>query len=168
MAQTMPRKQLVLLGASAGWMLPTCWLAQFEEIHAWDIDPLASPLFRWRHGRHLQSQGIRLHLNTADGLDHLNERTREMPGAFFWFDNMLGQLRFTNEPLDALSRRLQALQKNYNMWLGAAYTTACRVARHWAPAYLCHVLACPVWPWKRRKDKPGYSRWGPSAPGWIT
>jgi hypothetical protein len=111
MAQTMPRKQLVLLGASAGWMLPTCWLAQFEEIHAWDIDPLASPLFRWRHGRHLQSQGIRLHLNTADGLDHLNERTREMPGAFFWFDNMLGQLRFTNEPLDALSRRLQALQK---------------------------------------------------------
>jgi hypothetical protein len=50
LAQAMPRQQLVLIGASAGWMLPTAWLTQFEEVHAWDIDPLAAPLFRWRHG----------------------------------------------------------------------------------------------------------------------
>lgn len=68
LVQTMPRRQLVLLGASAGWMLPTAWLAQFEEVHAWDIDPLAAPLFRWRHGRHLQSQGTRLQLHTGNGL----------------------------------------------------------------------------------------------------
>ena len=109
MAQAMPRQQLVLLGASAGWMLPTAWLAQFEEVHAWDIDPLAAPLFRWRHGRHLQNQGTRLHLHTGDGLALLAECTRAMPGAFFWFDNLLGQLRFTREPLDAVSRRLQML-----------------------------------------------------------
>ena len=109
--QTMPRQQLVLLGASAGWMLPSDWLAQFDEIHAWDIDPLAAPLFRWRHGRHLQSHGTRLHLHTGDGLVHLSECTQAMPDAFFWFDNLLGQLRFTNEPLDTVSRRLRSLQK---------------------------------------------------------
>ncbi len=111
MAQAMPRQQLVLLGASAGWMLPTAWLAQFDEVHAWDIDPLAAPLFRWRHGRHLQSQGTQLHLHTGDGLAILSECTRAMPEAFFWFDNLLGQLRFTNEPLDAVSRRLQTLSQ---------------------------------------------------------
>lgn len=107
----MPRQQLVLLGGSAGWMLPTDWLAQFDEIHAWDIDPLAAPLFRWRHGRHLQKQGTRLHLRTGDGLAHLSEHTRAMPEAFFWFDNLLGQLRFTNEALDVVSRRLRLLHK---------------------------------------------------------
>lgn len=105
----MPRKQLVLLGASAGWMLPTDWLAQFEEVHAWDIDPLAAPLFRWRHGRHLPQQGTRLHLHTGDGLAQLTARTRDMPEAFFWFDNLLGQLRFTDESLNAVSHRLQTL-----------------------------------------------------------
>lgn len=112
MAQTMPRRQLVLLGASAGWMLPTAWLAQFDEIHAWDIDPLAAPLFRWRHGRSLSLQGTALHLHTGDGLARLAECTRAMPEAFFWFDNLLGQLRFTPEPLDVVSRRLQTLSKN--------------------------------------------------------
>ena len=68
MAQTMPRQTLILIGASAGWMLPTAWLAQFEEIHAWDIDPWAQPLFYARHGRHLKRQGKALHLHTGDGL----------------------------------------------------------------------------------------------------
>ena len=68
MAQTMPRQQLVLIGASAGWMLPTAWLAQFEEVHAWDIDPWAKPLFYARHGRHLKRQSKALYLHTGDGL----------------------------------------------------------------------------------------------------
>lgn len=110
MAQTMPRQQLVLIGASAGWMLPTAWLAQFDEIHAWDIDPLAAPLFRWRHERDLKRQDTALHLHTGDGLAQLGDAIQAMPRAFFWFDNVLGQLRFTPEPLDAVSRRLQTLQ----------------------------------------------------------
>ena len=110
LAQTMPRKQLVLIGASAGWMLPTSWLAQFDAIYAWDIDPLAAPLFRWRHERELKRQGTALHLHTGDGLAQLHDAVHAMPEAFFWFDNMLGQLRFTHETLDAVDRRLRKLR----------------------------------------------------------
>ena len=111
MAQSMPRQRLVLIGASAGWMLPTPWLAQFSEVHAWDIDPLAAPLFRWRHGEHLKRHGTSLHLHTGDGLAQLSDSVRAMPDAFFWFDNVLGQLRFAQEPLDAVNRRLRQLQQ---------------------------------------------------------
>lgn len=129
MAQKMPRGQLVLMGASAGWMLPTLWLQQFEEIHAWDIDPLAAPLFKWRHARELQRHGTTLQFHTGDGLAQLAELVQRMPQAFFWFDNVLGQLRFIeppvahraphaaprpqthHDPSDATHRRLKALQK---------------------------------------------------------
>jgi len=110
LAQTMPRQQLVLIGASAGWMLPSSWLAQFDEIHAWDIDPWAAPLFRWRHAQALKQQGAALHLHTGDGLARLNDLVSAMPHAFFWFDNVLGQLRFTDEPLDAVSHRLRQIR----------------------------------------------------------
>lgn len=110
LAQSMPRKQLVLVGASAGWMLPTRWLAQFDDIQAWDIDPLAGPLFRWRHGRELKRQGTTLHFHTGDGLDALRGQVQAMPDAFFWFDNVLGQLRFTGEPLGQVTERLSRLQ----------------------------------------------------------
>jgi hypothetical protein len=107
----MPRQQLVLIGPSAGWMLPTEWLTQFEEVHAWDIDPLAAPLFRWRHGRAMKREGTRLYLHTGDGLAHLDEWTRTLPTAFFWFDNVLGQLRFTDPSPDAVEQRLKNLQR---------------------------------------------------------
>lgn len=106
----MPRQQLVLIGSSAGWMLPTEWLTQFEEVHAWDIDPLAAPLFRWRHGRALAQHGTRLHLNTGDGLSALDVCMQDLPEAFFWFDNVLGQLRFTGWPLQETARRLGQIQ----------------------------------------------------------
>ena len=107
----MPRQQLVLIGPSAGWMLPTEWLTQFEEVHAWDIDPLAAPLFRWRHGQALKRAGTRLNLHTGDGLAQLDELTRTLPSAFFWFDNVLGQLRFTDPSPDAVVQRLKNLQR---------------------------------------------------------
>lgn len=123
MAQKMPRGQLVLMGASAGWMLPTRWLQQFDEIHAWDIDPLAAPLFKWRHARELRRHGTTLQFHTGDGLAQLAPLVQRMPQAFFWFDNVLGQLRFIDtpgspsathsrrDPTDATHQRLQALQK---------------------------------------------------------
>ncbi len=107
----MPRQQLVLIGPSAGWMLPTEWLTQFEEVHAWDIDPLAAPLFRWRHGQALKREGTRLSLHTGDGLAQLDALTRTLPAAFFWFDNVLGQLRFTDPSPDAVEQRLKNLQR---------------------------------------------------------
>lgn len=107
----MPRQQLVLIGASAGWMMPDSWLTQFDEIHAWDIDPLAAPLFRWRHGPTLKRQSIALHCHTGDGLASLSQLMETMPQAFFWFDNVLGQLRFTDEPLEAVSLRLRQIRQ---------------------------------------------------------
>jgi hypothetical protein len=111
MAQTMPRHQLVLIGPSAGWMLPTSWLTQFEEIHAWDIDPWAAPLFGWRHGRALAQHGVRLRFHKADGLAALNAAVLELPEAFFWFDNVLGQLRFTNPQLSDIARELRQIRQ---------------------------------------------------------
>ena len=111
LAQTMPRDQLVLIGASAGWMLPTAWLIQFKEVHAWDIDPLAAPLFRWRHGRALRQHGALLHLHTGDGLAALTRCTQSLPNAFFWFDNVLGQLRFTAENVQSVERQLGQLKQ---------------------------------------------------------
>jgi len=110
MAQDMPRQQLVLIGASAGWMLPRAWLAQFAHVHAWDIDPWAKPLLDVRHGRQLRRQGTGVHLHTGDGLALLPELVRRMPGAFFWFDNVLGQLRFTGTPLKEIGHRLAQIQ----------------------------------------------------------
>ncbi len=110
LAQDMPRQQLVLLGPSAGWMLPDAWLAQFQEIHTWDIDPLAAPLFRWRHGAALQRSGTALHLHTGDGLAQLEALTAAMPKAFFWFDNLLGQLRFNEPAINAVAHTLHSLQ----------------------------------------------------------
>ncbi|MEY4662535.1 MAG: hypothetical protein RLZZ239_1008, partial [Pseudomonadota bacterium] len=95
----------------------------------WDIDPLAAPLFKWRHARELQRHGTTLQFHTGDGLAQLAELVQRMPQAFFWFDNVLGQLRFIeppvahraphaaprpqthHDPSDATHRRLKALQK---------------------------------------------------------
>ena len=107
----MPRGRLVLIGASAGWMLPTAWLLRFEEIHHWDIDPLAGHLFRWRHGPALRQAGIGLHIHRGDGLAALPDLIAAQPDAFFWFDNVLGQLRFSARQLSALEVSLRQLHK---------------------------------------------------------
>lgn len=106
----MPRQKLVLIGGSAGWMLPTAWLGQFQEVHAWDIDPLAKPLFHVRHGRLLKDQGLTVNLHTGDGLALLPDLVQAMPDAFFWFDNVLGQLRFTGLPVDQTQHQLAQLR----------------------------------------------------------
>jgi hypothetical protein len=111
LAQDMPQRELVLIGASAGWMLPTTWLLRFEHIHHWDIDPLAGRLFRWRHGRALQQHGIALDIHCGDGLTGLHEIIAAHPQAFYWFDNVLGQLRFATPNLSALEVRLRQMHK---------------------------------------------------------
>ena len=58
LAQTTPEtpRTLLLIGASAGWMMPHLGLQQFKESHTFDIDPLAGHLFKWRHGKKLQAE----------------------------------------------------------------------------------------------------------------
>ncbi len=85
---------LLLIGASAGWMMSTQWLEQFARVDTFDIDPLAAPLFKWRHGAALKSQGIELHCHTHNALEDLPALLNAHPKACVFFDNVLGQLRF--------------------------------------------------------------------------
>jgi hypothetical protein len=95
LAQVTPaHKHLVLIGGSAGWMMPHRWLQQFDVIDAYDIDPMASWLFNWRHGRALQRAGVALHHHRMDALQHLGDVLQLHPQAFVWFDNVLGQHRY--------------------------------------------------------------------------
>ncbi len=107
-------KELVLIGASAGWMMPPSWLARFERIDAYDIDPLAAPLFSWRHGQALRAQGIALQVHRQDALASLPELLQRHPHACLWFDNLLGQHRYrvrdevqAEQEIMALKQQLQ-------------------------------------------------------------
>jgi len=95
LAQLQPKsKQLILLGPSAGWMLPSAWLQRFDYIHAIDLDPLAPWLFARRHGAALQAAGVRWQYQSADALTELPRLLQTYPHACVFFDNLLGQLRF--------------------------------------------------------------------------
>lgn len=85
---------LLLIGASAGWMMSSQWLQQFARVDTFDIDPLAAPLFKWRHGAALKSQGVELHCHTHNALQDLPTLLNAHPKACVFFDNVLGQLRF--------------------------------------------------------------------------
>jgi hypothetical protein len=103
-------RHLILIGGSAGWMMPTEWLARFERIDAYDIDPMASLLFGWRHGRHLRAQGITLQHHRLDALAHLDAILRQHPHACVWFDNLLGQHRYRVRDEAQVERDLSALR----------------------------------------------------------
>ncbi len=95
LAQVQPKSDhLVLIGGSAGWMMPPSWLSRFKRIDAYDIDPLAPWLFNFRHGRRLQAQGTALTAHRQDALLTLPELLQEHPNACLWFDNVLGQHRY--------------------------------------------------------------------------
>ena len=85
---------LLLIGASAGWMMSSQWLQQFARVDTFDIDPLAAPLFKWRHGAALKSQGVELHCHTHNALQDLPTLLNAHPKACVFFDNVLGQMRF--------------------------------------------------------------------------
>ena len=68
------RRHLLLIGASAGWMMPSAFLQRFERIDAFDIDPLAGIWFRARHGRHLRAHGVALHYHQQDAIADLPAR----------------------------------------------------------------------------------------------
>jgi hypothetical protein len=103
-------QRLVVVGASAGWMLSHSWLTRFKEVHTWDIDPWAKPLFHWLHGKSLSRYGISWihHENDPWLCEHAWQDAG--PDTIYWFDNVLGQL-----PLIMLSqeseRRIRFLQQ---------------------------------------------------------
>jgi hypothetical protein len=111
LAQVKPStKHLVLIGGSAGWMMPHRWLQQFETIDAYDIDPMAPWLFDWRHGRSLRQAGAKVHHHRLDALQHLTQVLQQHPKAFVWFDNVLGQHRYRIRDEARVERELEALK----------------------------------------------------------
>ena len=89
-----PSDHLLLMGGSAGWMMPPNWLMQFKRIDAYDIDPSAAWLFGWRHGHRLKSRGIEVQHHRQDALADLPDILKTHPQACIWFDNVLGQHRY--------------------------------------------------------------------------
>ena len=105
---------LLLIGASAGWMMPPSWLLRFKHIDAYDIDPLASRLFDWRHGKSLRARGLSVQHHRQDALRTLGDVLNQFPDACVWFDNLLGQHRFrvgdevmAEQEIAALKEKLQ-------------------------------------------------------------
>ncbi len=85
-------RQLVIIGSSGGYALSRQFLARFESVEAWDLDPLARRIFLWRH------PGVRVR-----GVNALTSRGRFTPellreslpdGAAVLFTNVLGQLPY--------------------------------------------------------------------------
>jgi len=103
---------LLLIGASAGWMMSSEWLSQFARVDTFDIDPLASLLFKWRHGAALKACGTELHCHTQDALQSLPALLSTFPKACVFFDNVLGQVRFQHLANDwqGVEKKLQNLQ----------------------------------------------------------
>ncbi len=118
-------QHLLLIGASAGWMLPKAWLSQFKTIEIWDLDPLAPWFFQRRHGKALKQAGVVWRYHTGDALNQLSELLRQSPEALVFFDNVLGQLRFMQrslspaEQVEQTERKLQLIARQLQ-------------GRHWA------------------------------------
>jgi hypothetical protein len=111
LSQTHPaNKHLLLIGGSAGWMMSSVWLQQFQRIDLYDLDPLAGLLFRLNHGRALRLTGTKLHYHRRDAIQDLEILLSQHPNASIFFDNVLGQLRFRTEDDDQAE---QALEKFY-------------------------------------------------------
>ena len=98
------------MGCSAGWMMPTAWLTQFDQIDAFDIDPLAQRLFNWRHGQALHQSNTQITHHRQDAMAHLTEILAQHPQASIWFDNMLGQHRYRIRDEALVEKELRALK----------------------------------------------------------
>ena len=111
LAHCKPRHtHLLLMGCSAGWMMPTAWLTQFTRIDAYDIDPLAQNLFNWRHGRALRKSQTHISHHRQDAMAHLPDILAQHPQASIWFDNMLGQHRYRIRDEALVEKELRALK----------------------------------------------------------
>ena len=101
---------LLLIGPSAGWMLPTPWLTRFQRIDVVDIDPLVPLLFRLRHGKVLREHGTQLRFHRQDAIAGLPQVLRLHPDACLWFDNVLGQVSVRLGDEDIAERQLRHLK----------------------------------------------------------
>ena len=110
LAQVKPRsKELLLIGASAGWMMDSVWLQGFSRVRTFDLDPLAAPLFRARHGRALKTSGTELLCYTRDALTDFPTLLQAHPTSAVLFDNLLGQVRFHRRSVAETENRIELI-----------------------------------------------------------
>jgi hypothetical protein len=84
-------KNLLLIGSSAGYSLPTDWLKGFELVTAYEPDPIARVIFEKRHG--IRPCWIRTRFPFPDFSILETEANR---GAAILFCNLMGQLQIRN------------------------------------------------------------------------
>ena len=83
-------RTLILVGPSAGWCLPSDFLARFDRVMAVDPDRWAQPLFRRLHPTVRLERWI-----TGDFFALADDLLKAEPDAAVLFCNILGQLRFS-------------------------------------------------------------------------
>ena len=103
--------ELLLIGASGGWMMSSAWLQRFRSVRAFDVDRWSAPVFRYRHGAALEQSRTTLVYQQLDALRYLPQLLRTYPDAFVLFDNVLGQLRFVHKRIDAAEAQLHAITR---------------------------------------------------------
>ena len=86
---------LLLFGASAGWMMDDAFLARFRRIDAVDFESASAPLFKFNHRRVIARQQIEVRFHNAEALSRLEEFLSMRPKALVLFDNLLGQYTLT-------------------------------------------------------------------------
>ena len=102
---------LLLLGASAGWMMDDAFLGRFRRIDAIDFEWASSPLFRLRHAGVIVSRRIRVTFHRVEALDHLEQLLALRPQALVLFDNVLGQYTLTCRDIERAERTLSDLPR---------------------------------------------------------
>jgi hypothetical protein len=98
--------QLIVVGPSAGWFLPSRFLNRFSRLVLIDLDTSAPFFFSLRHGRRLRRRGTELVWLGADFVGCLQNLVSTHPGAAILFCNVLGQLGLER---DDHERRLSQL-----------------------------------------------------------
>ena len=109
-------RELIVIGPSAGHTLTTPFLKRFARVHAYDLDPLAAPLFRLRHPG-VRVRFRRLNVFWRDGklsIDAMDAILARHPDAAILFSNVIGQVLLEGRAderawygyLDALRARL--------------------------------------------------------------
>jgi hypothetical protein len=111
-------RQVIILGASAGWMMSPSFLAQFREVTCVDFDWLGRLLFRWRFRRLFGRTGRQLHYHLGDAHLLLPRLLRSQPGALILFDNFLGLDSLYTRDLGVTQSRLSAIK---TLLLGRAW-----------------------------------------------
>ena len=148
---------LLLFGASAGWMMDDAFLSRFRRIDAVDFEWAAAPLFRLRHARVIREHRIEVRFHRVEALSGLEQMLALRPRALVLFDNVLGQYTLTcrdilraERTLDGLKSRLRG--RTWGSVHDAISGPGRRLALHEEPPAIQLAAGTP-WPDQRLTDQ---------------